>query len=586
MTRRVTSRRRPRRPRPADRGKAPTDLVLLDSTTSQALEAGRTRLIAVGLLFCLAFGIVGLRVVDLSLLRDGNEPRLASESGRKTLVTDRADIVDRNGVVLATSLPTASLYANPRQVRDPEATAAALARVLADVNPVVLAGKLRSDRSFVWLKRNLSPREHYEVNRLGVPGLDFKREEQRVYPHGALMTHVLGLVDVDNQGIAGLEKRFDGRLRGGSEPLALSIDLRLQHILSEELYGAMTAYEAIGAAGMILDAESGEVLAMSSLPSFEPEQAGRASEEARFNRAALGVYEMGSVFKIFTTALALESGALTLADGFDTSKPIRVARHTIRDYKPKNRWLSIPEIFVYSSNIGTVQMAMETGTEAQQGFLDSLGLLTPAAIELPEVGAPMLPSPWREINTMTISFGHGMAVSPVQLTSAVASVVNGGELRPATLLKRLAGAPERGRRVLSKSTSNKMRWLMRQVVLQGTGGKAAAPGYMVGGKTGTADKLRNGRYSRGSRIASFIGAFPMHAPRYVIFAMVDEPKGQKQSYGYATGGWVAAPAVGRVVERIAPLVGIKPLPVRDEEEGETADLMIQASAEGFAFAFE
>ncbi len=179
-----------------------------------------------------------------------------------------------------------------------------------------------------------------------------------------------------------------------------------------------------------------------------------------------------------------------------------------------------------------------------------------------------------------------MAVSPVQLTSAVASVVNGGELRPATLLKRLAGAPERGRRVLSKSTSNKMRWLMRQVVLQGTGGKAAAPGYMVGGKTGTADKLRNGRYSRGSRIASFIGAFPMHAPRYVIFAMVDEPKGQKQSYGYATGGWVAAPAVGRVVERIAPLVGIKPLPVRDEEEGETADLMIQASAEGFAFAFE
>ncbi|MDJ0946034.1 MAG: penicillin-binding protein 2 [Kiloniellales bacterium] len=586
MSRRIPSPRRPRRPRAAEREVAPVDLVLLDGTTSQALEAGRTRLIAVGLLFCLAFGVIGLRVVDLALLRDGNEPRLAAEAGRKTLVTDRADIVDRNGIVLATSLPTASLYANPRQVRDPEGTAAALASILADVNPVVLAGKLRSDRSFVWLKRNLSPREHYEVNRLGVPGLDFKREEQRVYPHGELLTHVLGLVDVDNKGIAGLEKRFNGRLRGAAEPLSLSIDLRLQHILSEELHGAMTAFEAIGAAGMILDAESGEVLAMSSLPTFEPEQAGKANEEARFNRAALGVYEMGSVFKIFTTALALESGTVTLADGFDTSKPIRVARHTIRDYKPKNRWLSIPEIFVYSSNIGTVHMAMETGTEAQQGFLDSLGLMTPAAIELPEVGAPMLPSPWREINTMTISFGHGMAVSPVQLTSAVASVVNGGELRPATLLKRPAGAPEGGRRVLSTATSQKMRWLMRQVVLQGTGGKAAAPGYLVGGKTGTADKLRDGRYSRGSRIASFVGAFPMHAPRYVIFAMVDEPKGQKESYGYATGGWVAAPAVGRVVERIAPLVGIKPLPVRSEEEGETTDLMVQASAEGFAFAFE
>ena len=587
MTRRVPSLRRPRRPLPAERGVAPVDLMLLDGTTSQALEAGRTRLIAVGLLFCLAFGVIGVRVLDLALLRDGNEPRLAAEPGHRGLMTDRADIVDRNGVVLATSLPTASLYANPRQVRDPEATATALARVLAGVNPVVLAGKLRSDRSFVWLKRNLTPREHYEVNRLGVPGLDFKREERRVYPHGALLTHVLGLVDVDNQGIAGMEKRFDARLRGGTEALALSIDLRLQHILSEELAGAMTAFEAIGAAGMILDARSGEVLAMASLPTFDPGEAGRASQEARFNRAALGVYEMGSVFKIFTTALALESGAVTLADGFDTSEPIRVARHTIRDFKPKNRWLSIPEIFVYSSNIGTVHMAMETGTEAQQGFLDSLGLLTPAAIELPEVGAPMLPSPWREINTMTISFGHGMAVSPVQLTSAVAAMVNGGELRPATLLKRPEGAPDGGRRVLSKATSQKMRWLMRQVVLQGTGGKAAAPGYLVGGKTGTAEKLRNGRYARGSRIASFVGAFPMHDPRYVIFAMVDEPKGQKQSYGYATGGWVAAPAVGGVVQRMAPLLGMKPLPVpREDEEGENQDLMVQASAEGFAFAFE
>ena len=586
MTRGLASPRRPRRSLTPGGNLAPVDLVLLDGTTSQALEAGRTRLIAVGLLFSLAFLLVGLRVLDLAVLRDGDEPRLARERSSPVLMTSRADIVDRNGVVLATTLPTASLYANPRQVRDPKGTAAALARILPKANEAVMAGKLGSDRSFVWLKRNLTPREQYEINRLGVPGLDFKREERRVYPHGELLTHVLGLTDIDNKGIAGVEKRFESQLRGASEELQLSLDLRLQHVLSEELHRAMTDFEGIGAAGLILDAKTGEVLAMSSLPTFDPDAPGKAPEEARFNRAALGVYEMGSVFKIFTTAQALESGAVTLSDGYDTSKPIRAARYTIRDYKPKNRWLSIPEIFVYSSNIGTVHMAMETGTEAQRDFLGKLGLLKPAALELPEVGAPMLPSPWREINTMTISFGHGMAVSPVQLTSAVASVVNGGELRPATLLKQRGAPTGKAQRVLSLATSEKMRWLMRQVVLNGTGRNADARGYLVGGKTGTADKLRDGRYARGSRIASFVGAFPMQAPRYVIFAMIDEPKGQKASYGYATGGWVAAPPVKRVVQRIAPLLGILPQPVQGEEEGESADLLIQASAEGFAFAIE
>ena len=584
MSRRATRLRRTRRPSTRNRRIAPVDLVLLDASTSESLEAGRNRLMALGLLFCLAFFVIGIRVLDLAVLRGGSEPRLAMAHG-EALMTGRADILDRNGVVLATTLPTASLYANPRQVRDPAATAAALARILPGANPALLKAKLASDRSFVWLKRNLSPREHHEINRLGVPGLDFKREEQRVYPHGRLLAHVLGLTDIDNLGIAGIEKRFDRRLRGSAEPLSLSLDLRLQHILAEELHRSMTEYEGIGAAGLVLDARSGEVMAVASLPSFDPEYAGAADEEARFNRAALGVYEMGSVFKIFTTAQALESGAVTMSDGFDTSKPIRAARYTIRDYKPKNRWLSIPEIFVYSSNIGTVHMAMESGTEAQQQFLGGLGLLQPATLELPEVGKPMLPSPWREINTMTISFGHGMAVSPVQLTSAVAAVVNGGLLRPATLLKRNEGAAGAGQRVMSYETSEKMRWLMRQVVRHGTGRNADATGYLVGGKTGTADKLRDGRYARGSRIASFVGAFPIHDPRYVVFAMIDEPKGQKQSYGYATGGWVAAPVVRRVVERMAPLVGVRPLPVEEEEERESEDLLlVQASAEGFAFA--
>ena len=583
MSRRASRLLRTRRPSSKSRRIAPVDLVLLDASTSQALEAGRNRLIAMGLIFSLAFFVIGIRVLDLAVLRGGSEPRLAMAHG-EALMTGRADILDRNGVVLATTLPTASLYANPRQVRDPAATAGALARILPNTNPALLKAKLASDRSFVWLKRNLSPREHHEINRLGVPGLEFKREEQRVYPHGRLLAHVLGLTDIDNLGIAGIEKRFDRRLSGSAEPLTLSLDLRLQHILAEELQRSMTEYEGIGAAGLVLDARSGEIMAVASLPSFDPEEAGAADEEARFNRAALGVYEMGSVFKIFTTAQALESGAVTLSDGFDTSKPIRAARYTIRDYKPKNRWLSIPEIFVYSSNIGTVHMAMESGTEAQQQFLGALGLLQPASLELPEVGKPMLPSPWREINTMTISFGHGMAVSPVQLTSAVAAVVNGGMLRPATLMKRSKGTAAAGQRVMSHETSEQMRWLMRQVVRHGTGRNADAAGYLVGGKTGTADKLREGRYARGSRIASFVGAFPIHDPRYVVFAMIDEPKGQKQSYGYATGGWVAAPVVRRVVERMAPLVGVRPLPVEEEEERVSEDLLVQASAEGFAFA--
>ena len=263
---------------------------------------------------------------------------------------------------------------------------------------------------------------------------------------------------------------------------------------------------------------------MSSLPSFDPEQVGSAPADARFNRASLGIYEMGSVFKIFTTAMALEEGVVDLDDGFDVSRPIRVARFTIRDYKPKNRWLSIPEIFIYSSNIGTVHMAMEAGTAAQRSFLAGLGLTASPQYELPEIGQPLKPSPWREINTMTISYGHGLAVSPIQLASAVAAVVNGGELKPVTLLKRPEGEPVPGRRVLSPETSRQMCWLMRLVVRHGTGRKADAPGYMVGGKTGTAEKAARPRYTPGTRvIASFVAAFPMDRPRYVIFAMVDEP---------------------------------------------------------------
>jgi len=560
----------------------PPKPIQLEGVSKLALETGRTRLLVAGLVFALAFLAVGLRLVELGLLREGNEPRVARNETSQPFNAGRADIVDRNGVVLATTLPTHSLYANPRQVRDVEETAAALARVLPEFSPRELAARLSLERSFVWLKRNLTPRQQYEVNRLGLPGLNFQRELDRVYPLGALAAQIVGFTDVDGNGLAGLERAFDDRLRSDDQPLRLSIDVRVQHILAEELAAAISEFRAIGGVGLVLDVDSGEVIALASLPSFDPDQPGAAPAEARFNRATLGVYEMGSVFKIFTTAMALDDGVVDLNDGYDVRKPIKAARYVIRDYKPKNRWLSIPEIFIYSSNIGTVHMAMDAGTKAQQDFLSRLGLTRPAPIELPEIGQPMLPSPWREINTMTIAYGHGLAVSPLQVTRAVGAIVNGGLLKPVTLLKSANEEPLYEQRVISEETSRAMSWLMRLVVQYGTGRKANAQGYMVGGKTGTADKLVGRRYVNDARMATFVGAFPMDDPRYVILAMVDEPKGNDSTYGYATGGWVAAPAVRRVVERIGPLVGIRPRPAA--EEAGVDELLIPAKAGRFVLA--
>ena len=563
---------------PRDRAR----VVVLEGSAKQALETGRSRLKIAGLVFALAFSIIAGRLVEVTALAQARAPSLAAEPSGSAKLTGRSDIVDRNGKVLATTLPTASLYANPRQLRDPWQAARELAAVVPGLSVAALSEKLSSDRSFVWLKRNLTPRQQSEVNALGIPGVYFKREARRVYPHGALVSHLVGFTDVDNKGIAGIESAFDELLRGSSEPLALGLDIRAQHIMAEELARSIETFSAIGGTGLVLDVESGEILAMVSLPSFDPGDPGTAGEEALFNRASLGIYEMGSVFKIFTTAMALDSHAVELGDAFDVRKPIRVSRYTIRDFKPKNRDLTVPEVFVYSSNIGTVQMALAAGTDRQQDFLEALGLMRPAALELPEVGSPLLPEKWREINTMTISYGHGLAISPVQLVRAVAAIVNGGELRPVTLLKRRPGEMVVGSRVIAEETSAVMRWLMRMVAQHGTGRKANAEGYLVGGKTGTADKIAGKRYARNARIASFVGAFPMDRPRYVVFAMVDEPKGTKETYGYATGGWVAAPVVRAVVERVAPLLGVAPRPV---EETEGADVeLIPVSLQGFTLA--
>ena len=530
--------------------------VVIDGAAKQALEIGRNRLFVIAAVFALGFTVISGRVVDVMALKGAGAPKITAAVIEQP---DRAPIRDRNGELLATSLGTASLFADATQVLDPVTAAHRLKEVLPEINEADVRSKLTSERRFIWIHRNLTPRQQYAVNRLGIPGLSFQREARRVYPQGAMAAHVVGFTDVDGKGIAGIERSFDGALAAGTAPIDLSLDMRVQHAVVDELTAAIKDFNAIGGVGVVLDVRTGEVLALASLPDFDPNHPGDAKPDDRFNRATLGVYEMGSTFKTFVIADALDSGTTTLKGGYDATHPIKIGRFTIEDYHAKKRWLSVPEIYIHSSNIGAAKMALDIGTPQFRAFMHSVGFNDPSPVEVPEVGKPMAPAQWRDINTMTIAFGHGMAVSPIQLASGTAAMINGGILIPPTLIKRTGMEGVMGTRVISRETSADMRKLMRLVVEQGTAKAAEVPGYLVGGKTGTAEKTGVGGYKKKSLLSSFIGAFPMNDPRYLVLVMLDEPKGYKQSYGYATGGWVAAPAVGRIVRRIGPMLGVEPV---------------------------
>lgn len=542
-------------------------IVRKESTGRRLIEQGRIRLLCVGLFFTLCFGSIAVRMVEVAVIKnpkalkitvadaDSNASEEVDVSSGESL--QRGDVVDRNGVLLATSLMTRSVFVNPREIKDIEEAAAKLSVALKQDKRQLLK-KLSSGKKFVWIKRNLPPSDQQAVNALGIPGLYFLPEEKRVYPHGNMFAHVLGYVGLDNKGLAGLERSFDLRLRDPQEnrqPLVLSLDVRLQAIMHSEIKQTMEEFHAIGATGMIMDMDTGEMLSMVSLPDFDPQKPAAASDEQKFNRASLGTYEMGSTFKTFTSAMALDYGTVTMKSGYDATRPFKIATFTISDTHPKGRWLSVPEIYAYSSNIGTAKMALDVGGKRQRAFLEKLGMMKPVGIELPEKASTLYPKEWREISTVTISYGHGISVSPLHLIRGIAGVAS-GTLPTLTLLK--TDGKKTGERIVSDETAKNVRRLMRLVVDHGTGAKADVAGYRVAGKTGTAEKNSGGRYEANDKVVSFVSVFPADAPKYALLVMLDDPKGDKSTYGYATGGWMSAPVVGRVIARMGPLMGMKP----------------------------
>ncbi len=552
-------------------------IVRVENRQARSMGESRVRSMLVACFFALCFIMLGVRLLEVSTVGGGdlpfkrlvNEPQLllsreddvdVSKVGESEQVV-RQEILDRNGLVLATSIKTASLVANPTIIRHEDEVAQGLHRIFPQTALAEFKNKLmRKHATFIYLQRHLTPAQQEAVNNLGVPGLFFEPDIRRVYPYGGMFSHSIGYVGIDNQGLAGIEKSFDRRLQdpANNEPLQLSLDLRVQSMLRDELSKTVREFSAIGGVGVVLDIPTGEIIAMSSLPEFDPHQPARANDEAKFNRATLGVYEMGSTFKAFTVAGALENKSVTMKGGYDASRPIHSGNFTITDAHPEGRWLSVPEIFAYSSNVGTAKMALDLGASRQRAFLRDLGLFEPATVEVPEIARPIIPRTWPELTTMTVSYGHGISVSPLQLVNAIATVTGDGTLKPMTLLKGGNANKPAGKQVVSAATLSSMRDLLRLVVLHGTGKQANAPGYDVGGKTGTAEKNTNGIYNKDAKVASFVGVFPVTNPRYAVLVMVDEPKGNKSTFGFATGGWISAPVVGRFVQRMAPLLAMSP----------------------------
>jgi cell division protein FtsI (penicillin-binding protein 3) len=527
----------------------------------QLLAVMHQRLMFGMLVYAGIIAIIALRILYLAAFGDhaGRKEELTS------YVPERGDIVDRDGEPLARTIDAWTIAVHPNKlIGDKLTLARQLAQLMPEHSEEQYFALLKSGKPFFYLRRRASPALVEAVNALGEPGLAIEREPDRLYPQTALAAHVLGFTDIDGHGAAGIERAFDAQLASPQtrgQPIVLSISSRVQQALEHELGDAMQHFSAIGAAGVVMDVHSGEVLAMTSLPAFNPNAAGQGTPDQMFNRATLGVFELGSTFKPFTLAMAMDSGVVSgPSQILNCPNALPAYGHLVHDTHPFGRQCSIAEIMMESSNIGMAQIADRLGTQRQKAWLKKMGFLDKPEIELRERGRPLTPgSRWGPFETMTIGFGQGIAVAPLQLAMGYATLFDNGVYHPPTILKRGANNPlPPGRRVFSEETSYKMRALLRLVVMRGTGKQANAPGYRIGGKTGTAQKIINGHYSQTINLTSFAGVFPMDDPRYVIVVMLDEPKATKETFGFTTAGWNVAPVVSRTVSRIAPMLGVQP----------------------------
>ena len=543
--------------------------ILYGSGVNRQAKA-RARIGLVIVAFAAVYSIIAARLVMFARVSDSHAVHRVVSSD--AIATARPDILDRNGTVLATDVRVPSLYAEPRRLIDVDEALELLTADVPELDANELRERLSSKRGFVWLRRDIPPEQQREIYRQGLPGIGFLNENKRDYPDGVEISHLIGHVNIDNQGIAGIEKWLDGQglaalhMAGfatdrSQSSIMLAVDLRVQHVLHEELATARAKFGALAAAGLVLNVRTGEVVAMVSEPDYDPNNPRQALDPSRINRLTTGVFEMGSTFKAFTVAMALDSGKATLKSTFDARVPLHMGRFDIHDFEAQHRILSVPEIFTYSSNIGAARMALAVGIDGHKAFLKKMGQLDRLRTELPESAEPIAPKRWANLNTATIAFGHGLSVAPLQAAMGIAALMNGGTLIPPTFLKRSeADAQALGKRVIKPETSAIMRYLMRLNVEKGTAAKADVPGYYIGGKTGTADKVVNGRYSKAKVLTDFMAVLPADQPHYLLLIMLDEPHATPETHGFTTSGWNAVPTGGAVVARIAPLLAIEPRP--------------------------
>ncbi|WP_270375194.1 peptidoglycan D,D-transpeptidase FtsI family protein [Marinicauda sp. Alg238-R41] len=550
---------------------APADvaqLLRLEDEAGAALSLSRTRLMVMGLGVGLFFAVLSVRATGLALFPA--DPASVPHSYAEAPVR-RGEITDRDGEVLATNLDFHSLWADPAMVWDAQETAEQLATVLTDLDVARTARMLSSNRRFVWVARQLTPRQRQAIHLLGLPGLDFRIEAGRIYPKKRAAAHVVGYTDTDLNGVSGAELAFESELSSGDgRPVSLSIDLTAQNAIERVLRARMAEFSAEGASAVLMRVGTGEILSLVSLPDFDPNRASDSAGVDRFNRALTGVYELGSVMKPLTLAAALETGEVRVGDVFDATHPLRVGGFTIHDFHPERRPLTAREAIVHSSNIATARMADTIGSEEMQRFFSDLRLFERAPVELAESAEPLMPARWGRTENMTASFGHGFNISPVTLTAAYAALANGGVYVPPTFRPVAPGETVVGEPVMSASTAAQVLGVMRQVVTEGSGGAANVEGLAVAGKTGTAEQIVDGRYNRRAVYNSFISIFPFDDPQYVLLVTLYLPQPTENTHGYRTAGWNAAPTAGEVIGQLASILGVAP---READPSAQADLV-------------